>query len=387
VCVPAIWDEGLILCPCDTRRRVRIQGVWGFFPYFFLEVLLGVALFFYPCGHNKMLKNSPELDDVAAALRADLAANRAITIQDLLSAPVPALCQHPAGRLRKGSLPGLGPTDGYLEIDTHAGATAPVLADLTGDGIRDAAAVIGCSAGGVSWPDSVVFYGPGTKLLGVADLSAVHPAEHANVTTLALSGGDVRVAWSTTEGCCFQATSWTARLHWNGTRFVIADAKQVGGVSRTKNTIDVSDVPDGVSFATPSGHVSCDLYPRGTTWPDGRVRCDIHTRTFTPPPKPAGCEYDWGPAIDLLDEAGFVCANDSIVGRSLLDSGRAESWWDISTDGVAQTPAGEAAALPYGTTMIADDIRCTSAQAGLTCRNTRTGAQFFLSQGRATITN
>lgn len=156
---------------------------------------------------------------------------RAVQAHDLLTAPVPELCQHPSGRLRDGQLPGLGPSDGYEFISaggpTPFGTTgvAPVLADLTGDGEGDAAAVASCSAGGVSWPDTVLFYGPGTRLLGAADIHSVHPVEHADVQTMSLEGKDIRITWATYEGCCFNRISWTARLHWDGKEVKILDAK------------------------------------------------------------------------------------------------------------------------------------------------------------------
>ena len=132
-----------------------------------------------------------------------------------------------------GSLPGLGPTDGYVTIsndgtDEFGPAIPPVFADLTGDGTQDAAAVVYCSAGGVSWPDTVVLYAPGPRLLGAADFYTVHVAEHASVASMAAENGDVRVTWSTYEGCCLDMREWTARLHWDGSAFAIQDARQTG---------------------------------------------------------------------------------------------------------------------------------------------------------------
>lgn len=55
-----------------------------------VEVLLGVALFFYPCGHNAMLGNATTLDDVATALRADLASFAPHPLS-VTKAPVPQI--------------------------------------------------------------------------------------------------------------------------------------------------------------------------------------------------------------------------------------------------------------------------------------------------------
>ena len=105
---------------------------------------------------------------------------------------------------------------------------APVFADLTGDGAGDEAAVIHCSAGGVSWPDTIVFYGPGTQLLGAVELVTVHAAEHFYVTSMTAIGGDIEVGWNTSEGAGSNPTSRTARLYWAGSKIIIGDPQQVG---------------------------------------------------------------------------------------------------------------------------------------------------------------
>jgi pimeloyl-ACP methyl ester carboxylesterase len=57
-----LWKDGAILDAINAGQLTPD-----------LEVLLGTALFFYPCGHNAMLGNATTLQDVATALRADLA--------------------------------------------------------------------------------------------------------------------------------------------------------------------------------------------------------------------------------------------------------------------------------------------------------------------------
>lgn len=189
------------------------------------------------CSHVGITKSPMALDEVASALKAQdaaLQARRPVQAKDLLTAPVPELCEHKAGQLVDGKLPGLvndgNGSPGYEELDTGGPGSfekslPPVLADLTGDGVGDAAAVMHCSAGGVSWPDTVLFYGPGTKLLGAFDMSDPYPAEHANVLTIAAEGRGVRVTWRTTEGCCFSPTEWTALLRWDGAKIVAFDAR------------------------------------------------------------------------------------------------------------------------------------------------------------------
>lgn len=156
-------------------------------------------------------------------------------------------------------------------------------------------------------------------------------------------------------------------------------------VVRKGNAIDVTGV-GGASFASPSGNITCDLRVSAKNQA-GFVRCDIHTSTFTPPPHPALCLEDWGQSLFVGTTAGFGCIGDSIAEEALTTSGRVTSWWDRSSDGTATTYAGESAALPYGMVMIAGDMRCSSTQAGLTCKNTRTKAQFLLSHDKYTLSN
>lgn len=206
------------------------------------------------CAHTKITADAGALATVAASLKAQDAAlrtaaqaARSVQLDQLRSAPVPAMCQHPAGRLVNGQLPGLqangGPDPGYEDLDLGGDASGPdvhlppVLADLTGDGSGDALAVVHCSAGGVSWPDELVLWGPGPALLTSRDLSAVHPAEHANVQSILREGRDVRVTWGTTQGCCFESTEWTARLHFDGKALQVLDARMTSGPSNPYPTL------------------------------------------------------------------------------------------------------------------------------------------------------
>jgi hypothetical protein len=147
---------------------------------------------------------------------------RPVTAEDLLGAEIPATCEHAPGALVDGRLPGLAATEGYAEIGTGLTGTGtsdgvpPAFTDVTGDGIDDAVAVLGCSAGGVSWPDVVLLYGPGTALLGAIDLYDVTPAEHATIESLTVADVGVRAVWTTYDGCCADPVRWTALLRWDG---------------------------------------------------------------------------------------------------------------------------------------------------------------------------
>jgi len=66
---------------------------------------------------------------------------------------------------------------------------------------------------------------------------------------------------------------------------------------------------DFVGFTSPSGTVG---YIVNSTY----VRYDISDRDWTPPPRPAGCVFDYGQGISLSlgEEAAFVCASDTALG-------------------------------------------------------------------------
>ncbi len=83
----------------------------------------------------------------------------ALNEAELRSAPVPSLCDHPAGRLRDGSLPGIPPGRGEVTLGKSA------FGDLDGDGVDEAAVVLSCSGGNDVVTD-VFVYAVGPRLVG-----------------------------------------------------------------------------------------------------------------------------------------------------------------------------------------------------------------------------
>jgi hypothetical protein len=99
---------------------------------------------------------------------------------------------------------------------------------------------------------------------------------------------------------------------------------------------------------TPSRNIGCVM-------DEGFVRCDIGDADWTLPPRPAGCDLDWIHGVELGTEVRVgICAGDTAMGGP-----------DV---------------LAYGTSVSRGDLRCESAQTGLTCRNGATGAGFRLSR-------
>ena len=108
-------------------------------------------------------------------------------------------------------------------------------------------------------------------------------------------------------------------------------------------------VSELTGFTSPTGNIGCIIERRS-------VRCDIAERDWGPPPKPAGCEVDFGQGI-ALDAGGapaFVCAGDTA-----LDSGDP---------------------LPYGQSIAAGLLRCESEEVGMTCTDTETGRGFTMAK-------
>jgi hypothetical protein len=101
-------------------------------------------------------------------------------------------------------------------------------------------------------------------------------------------------------------------------------------------------------FRTPSGNIGCAS--------DGSfLRCDVGTGLVPRPPRPAGCELDWGFGLSLgkTGRARVVCAGDTVLGQGRV--------------------------LAYGTSWRKGAFSCTSRRSGLRCVNAR-GRGFFLSR-------
>ncbi len=105
------------------------------------------------------------------------------------------------------------------------------------------------------------------------------------------------------------------------------------------------------TFQLPSCNIHCAFY-------DGRLRCDVLQYTYQPPPRPRGCDLEWGPAVELGPRGGarMLCVGDSVADRA--------------------SPV-----LGYGSAWQGAGIACTSAETGLRCVNAE-GRGFELSRAR-----
>jgi hypothetical protein len=112
--------------------------------------------------------------------------------------------------------------------------------------------------------------------------------------------------------------------------------------------------PEYRFFAAPSGNIRCAISAEA-------VRCDIEKHVWEAPPKPEGCDLDWGQGMSVGERgpADFVCAGDTV----------------LSDDPTRR--------LTYGNSIQAGRIRCVSRKTGMRCFNRNSGHGFDLSVERA----
>ena len=154
----------------------------------------------------------------------------AVTLDDLLSAPVPSLCKHEPGSLVNGQLPNQDPRYGHVGIaKTQQADYWVAFGDLTGDGVDDGALVTACSAGGVPWPATVQLYSAGPKRLGGVDLSDLTHGREV-VTDMSITDGVLHVSWVTQgphDAECCGTVHMAADLRWDGSKVIAENVKQI----------------------------------------------------------------------------------------------------------------------------------------------------------------
>lgn len=111
-----------------------------------------------------------------------------------------------------------------------------------------------------------------------------------------------------------------------------------------------------VSFRTPTGNIGC-VFASGLG--PTNLRCDIRSRLRPVPPRPHGCDLDWGDSYELgvTGTTAITCHGDTAI----LPSARP---------------------LRYGQSWSRAGLTCTSRFTGLTCRN-RSRHGFLLSRQRS----
>jgi hypothetical protein len=111
-------------------------------------------------------------------------------------------------------------------------------------------------------------------------------------------------------------------------------------------------------FQTPSRNIVCGAFVFSSQ--PATLRCDISSGLKPKPARPKNCHFDYGGTLKL-----------GATGRTTIG---------CISDAVLPNPA-KAPVLAFGKTIKAGPFKCTSAKAGLTCKN-RSGHGFFLARGR-----
>jgi hypothetical protein len=158
------------------------------------------------------------------------AAAKAVTLDDLMSAPVPSLCKHDSGNLVNGTLPEQQSSPGSVSIATKESKEPWVaFGDLTGDGVDDGALVTACNAGGVGWPATVQLYTAGPTRLGGVDLGDVTKGGRETVTGISIANGVVHVEWITqgpNDAACCGTVLMAGDLRVSGDQVVPENVRQ-----------------------------------------------------------------------------------------------------------------------------------------------------------------
>lgn len=134
---------------------------------------------------------------------------------------------------RDGGWRGQGTPHGQVNVNIpglsyYNPAGHPTFVDLDGDGTKELVAEFICDAGGVSWPDVLVAYGPGWKILGSVDLGEVTPGhrEHAHVTGWTTANGALSTRWVGFDGAGFNPTHWSGSLRLRGGKLALTGVTQ-----------------------------------------------------------------------------------------------------------------------------------------------------------------
>jgi WD40 repeat protein len=174
-----------------------------------------------------------------------------VTASDLMSAPVPAACEHAGGNLSYGVQRGLPQYHGSTQLAWLSGGSAArarltAFGPLSGNRTQDAATVLDCNAGGVPWPQIIAFYGPGPTLLGWSYMSdfklpGKQTGENTLATSIAYHDGGITADWSTQDEGDPDAV---ATLDYS------ADLRLVNGKIVASNLVGVTEEPTAQAFVS-----------------------------------------------------------------------------------------------------------------------------------------
>jgi hypothetical protein len=127
-------------------------------------------------------------------------------------------------------------------------------------------------------------------------------------------------------------------------------------VAAVLSLLAVAAAPAGATtfFESPTHNIGCAISAKSG------VRCDIRVHTWKPPPKPTGCDVDWGNGLEVTQRGNgrWVCAGDTVFGGKRV--------------------------LGYGKSIKRGRYECTSRKNGMRCVNLRNDHGFKLARRKAT---
>ena len=263
-----------------------------------------------------------------------------MTAEDLLSAPVPAVCTHKAGKLVHGAQPGIPADHGVTELawldrGPQIKAALTAFGNLSGGGGGDAATVLACNAGGVPWPDIIAFYSPGPKLLGWVtstefNLPRIHAQENASALKISYRRGEIEAGWSTQqEGdpAAISSLDYSATLRLSGHK--ITASNLTGTTSSPRHTrswrICATAAGPQQQLATPTAVAEAAIlirsFPSTLT---ATPKCYGLNDQFTMPAPLAALIDPGGTSQSVPSRNGCVQSTRRIPGRS-----RSRSGWSV----------------------------------------------------------
>ena len=256
--------------------------------------------------------------------------------------------------------------------------------DMAGLGYQQRLGSYRCHAGNVPWPETLVLIGADGELLASQDLSDISRTGYADVESMTVQGDKVQVTWVASEmpGANFEPVTYRMVFAYSAGKLTHTGASAPkpssggGGRSQVK---DVSAL-DSVEFASPTGRIQCYMG-------DDSVDCSPPAELLNSGKVPSDAEVC--PGLDV--EVGAVSVGRQGTGAwqcaggvtALPMPGQASTSW--ADDGYGtRSNDGQYVALPYGKSLKRGGFTCSSAQDGVTCKNS-SGGGFTVNRSAATF--
>lgn len=200
-----------------------------------------------PCFHLSLMRAQELANEVAGVVNEDIA-DRYVSREDLLTAPVPALRGTPAGTLVNGELD--APPGAFVKLERTGGA-GPALGDLNGDGRGDAAAVMLASVGAGGGGHYVFAYTKRNgRLVRVGEFDPATATSYSYnplVTGMVIKDGVIDVTWQTYVSGVEMGPMYAATVRLQGKRLVASNVHEVDGA--TADALPVYPETDAAGIA------------------------------------------------------------------------------------------------------------------------------------------